>query len=308
MTDVLDGLRVNTRRIAGSRLLDLFLERSIESVVDPFMGLPTHLNYLKRHGIKVDGGDLLHWFVRAGEGLVVNDFTILREDEVAAIVEMLPGRVYPLDMFRAWDGVFFSSEQCQYLGIWHTNIHSLRSDGQTGLAIAGLWHVLCYWLQKAQHPDEMPDIPPSELAWEYLRRTELLVCANNARNTVRRADFTATLQASKAQCVYIAPPGRHSATAIDARIWMWEAWWQGDPYLNVEHYFRDTVFGRRSDDGAGYDDAIGTVLQAAAHVPFLVLQTRPRDTARFERIVKGFRKHVEIVSPNPDETYLIAKA
>ncbi len=45
-------LREQTRRVAGSRLLDLFVERSIESVVDPFMGLPTHLNYLKRHGIK----------------------------------------------------------------------------------------------------------------------------------------------------------------------------------------------------------------------------------------------------------------
>ena len=33
------------------------------------------------------GGDLLEWFVRAGEGLVVNDFTILRDSEVAAVVD-----------------------------------------------------------------------------------------------------------------------------------------------------------------------------------------------------------------------------
>lgn len=301
-------LREQTRRVAGSRLLDLVVERSIGSVVDPFMGLPTHLNYLKRHGIKVEGGDLVEWFVRAGEGLIVNDFTILREDEVAAIVEGTPGCVYPVDMFRAWDGVFFSHEQCQYLGIWHANIRSLRSDGQTGLAIAGLWHVLCYWLHKAQHPDEMPDIPPSELAWRYIRETERLVCSNNARNTVRRADFAATLQASSAQCVYFAPPGRNSAAEVDMRIWMWEAWWQGDPYLSVERYFRDTVFGRRTHDHASYDDAIAAVLSAADRFPYVIIQTRPRDAARFERIMRTFRAQLETVSPSPDETYIIGRA
>jgi hypothetical protein len=300
-------LKETTRRIAGSRLFDLFTERSIESVVDPFMGLPTHLNYLKRHGIKVDGGDLLEWFVRAGDGLVVNDFTVLREDEVAAIVEGAPGCVYPIDMFRAWDGLFFSHEQCQYLGIWHANIRNLRSDGQTGLAIAGLWHVLCYWLQKAQYPDDMPDIPPSELAWRYIRETGRLVCGNNARNTVRRADFATTLARSNAQCVYVAPPGRYGVAQVDARVWMWEAWWQGDPYLSVERYFRDTVFGPRSADRAGYDDAIGAVLAAAEPFPYVVLQTRPRDTRRFERIVGAFRKHIEVVSPSADETYIIAR-
>ncbi len=300
-------LRTRTRRIAGSRLLDLFSERGIPSVVDPFMGLPTHLNYLKRHGIVVHGGDLLDWFVRAGEGLVVNDFTILREDEVAEIVERTPGRVYPATMFRAWDGVFFSEEQCHYLAVWHTNVHNLRSDGQTGLAIVGLWHVLCYWLQKAQHPDEMPDIPPSELAWRYMRETERLVCGNNARNTVRRADFAQTLDASDAQCMYLAPPGRNSAAEVDARIWMWEAWWQGDPYLNVEHYFRDTVFGRRTNDDAGYDKAVAAVLRAADKFPFVVIQTRPHDAARFERIVKTVRTDVEIVAPSVDETYIIAR-
>jgi hypothetical protein len=107
--------------------------------------------------------------------------------------------------------------------------------------------------------------------------------------------------------MYLAPPARHSGTGIDARVWMWEAWWQGDPYLNVEHYYRDTVFGRRANDNASYDDAIGAVLHAAEKFPFVILQTRPRDTARFERIIKGFRKQIEIVSPNPDETYLVAR-
>ena len=303
----MNELRVQTRRIAGSRLLDLLRARSIASVVDPFMGLPTHLNYLKRHGIKVDGGDLLDWFVRAGDGLVVNDFTILREDEVAAIVERTPGRVYPVNMFRAWEGVFFSDEQCQYLAVWHTNIRNLRSDGQRGLAIAGLWHVLCFWLQKVQYPDEMPDIPPSELAWRYIRETAALVCGNNARNTVRRADFATTLAASTAQCMYLAPPGRNSASEVDPRIWMWEAWWHGNPYLNVEHYFRDTVFGRRTNDSASYDDAVGEVLRAAEPFPFIVLQTRPRDAERFTRILKGFRSQCETISPSPNETFIIAK-
>jgi hypothetical protein len=182
-------LPARTRRVSGTRLHDLCRERDIGSLVDPFMGLPTHLNVLKRHGIAVHGGDLLEWFVRAGEGLVVNDFTILRENEVAEVVEMLPGRIYPTDLFRAWEGVFFSEEQCRYLGVWHANVHALRSDGQTGLAVLGLWHVLCHWLLKARHPDEMVDVAPSELAWTYIRETERWVTDNGKRNTVpqRRA-------------------------------------------------------------------------------------------------------------------------
>ena len=298
-------LREYTRRVAGSRLFDLCTARSIGSIVDPFMGLPSHLNYLKRRGIRVHGGDLMDWFVRAGEGLIVNDFTVLRDDEVAAIVERTPGRVYPAAMFRAWDGVFFSEEQCQYLAIWHTNVHSLRSDGQTGLAIAGLWHVLCYWLQKAHHPDEMPDIPPSELAWHYMRETQRLVCSNNVRNTVRRADFAITIDAARADCLYFAPPGRNSAAEVDPRIWMWEAWWQGNPYLSIEHYFRDTVFGRRTNDTAGYERAVGSVFEAAQAYPFIIMQTQPRDAARFERLMRDAKRNVERVTPNADELYLI---
>ncbi|GAC1419909.1 MAG: hypothetical protein NVSMB5_12090 [Candidatus Velthaea sp.] len=301
-------LRERTRRVSGSRLLDLFTARDIGSVVDPFMGMPSHLNYLKRHGIRVHGGDVVDWFVRAGEGLIVNDFTILRDSEVAEIVEMLPGRIYPVDLFKAWDGVFFSQEQCEYLGVWHANVHNLRSDGQTGLAIAGLWHVLCYWLQKAHHPDEMADVPPSELAWQYIRQTERWVCTNNERNTVRRADFNTTLAATSADCVYIAPPGRNAAKKADARVWMWEAWWQGDPYMNIEHYYRDTIFGQRTSDDASYDRAIASVLVAAEAAPYVIIQTTAAETARFERIVQPLRSNIEIVSPHPDETYVIARA
>ena len=197
-------LPARTRRVSGTRLLDLCRERDVTSLVDPFMGLPTHLNVLKRHGIAVHGGDLLEWFVRAGEGLVVNDFTILRENEVAEVVEMLPGRIYPTDLFRAWEGVFFSEEQCRYLGVWHANVHALRSDGQTGLAVLGLWHVLCHWLLKARHPDEMVDVAPSELAWLYIRETERWVADNGKRNTVRRGDFATTLKNARADAVYLA--------------------------------------------------------------------------------------------------------
>ena len=300
-------LRERTRRISGSRLHDLFGARGIRSVVDPFMGMPTHLNYLKRHGIQVHGGDVVDWFVRAGEGLIANDFTMLRDSEVAEIVEMLPGRIYPIDMFKGWDGVFFSEEQCIYLGVWHSNVHNLRSDGQTGLAIVGLWHVLNYWLQKAHHPDEMADVPPSELAWQYIRETEKWVCTNNAHNTVRRADFHATLGALNADCVYLSPPGRNSAKKADARVWMWEAWWQGDPYLNIEHYYRDTIFGQRTSDDASYDRAIGAVLTAAESYPYVIVQTAAAEAARFAHIVAPFRSKVEIISPHPDETYIIAR-
>lgn len=300
-------LPARTRRVSGTRLLDLCAERGLRSLVDPFMGLPMHLNALKRHGIAVHGGDLLEWFVRAGEGLVVNDFTVLRDSEVAELVEMLPGRIYPTDLFRAWEGVFFSEEQCRYLGVWHANVHGLRSDGQTGLAVVGLWHVLCHWLLKASHPDEMVDVAPSELAWNYIRETERWVVDNGRRNTVRRGDFASTLSAVRADAVYFAPPGRGGGKRIDPRIWMWEAWWQGDPYLNVERLYRDTVFGARIADDAGYDRAIGQVLAAASAAPYAIVQAAPNDAERFERLVAAHRPHVELVSPNDDEVYVIGR-
>jgi hypothetical protein len=107
--------------------------------------------------------------------------------------------------------------------------------------------------------------------------------------------------------MYLAPPGRSSASAVDARIWMWEAWWHGDPYLNIEHYFRDSVFGRRTNDNASYDAAVAAVLKAAEDFPYIVIQTRLRDLERFGRLVRGFRSDIEIVAPSADETYIIAK-
>ncbi|HEY0613202.1 MAG TPA: hypothetical protein VGC96_01120 [Candidatus Elarobacter sp.] len=300
-------LPARTRRVSGTRLLDLCRERGITSVVDPMMGVPMHLNVLKRHGIAVHGGDLLEWFVRAGEGLVVNDFTILRDNEVAELVEMLPGRIYPTDLFRAWEGVFFSEDQARYLGVWHANVHALRSDGQTGLAVLGLWHVLCHWLLKARYPDEMLDVPPSELAWHYIRETQRWVVENRRRNTIRRADVATTLGAVRADAVYLAPPGRLGAKRIDARVWMWEAWWQGDPYLNVERLFRDTVFGGRTADDGSYDRAITEVLAAAGDAPYVIVQSTAREAPRFERLLHTQRAHVETVAPAEDEIYIIGK-
>lgn len=297
----------NTRRISGTRLLDLCEARGISSIVDPFMGLPMHLNVLKRHGVAVHGGDLLEWFVRAGEGLVVNDFTILRDSEVAAVVEMLPGRIYPTDLFRAWEGVFFSEDQCRYLGVWHANVHALRSDGQTGIAVVGLWHVLCHWLLKAHHPDEMIDIPPSELAWHHIHEAQRWVAENGKRNTVRLGDFTATLGAAKADAVYLALPGRSAAKRVDARIWMWEAWWQGDPYLNVERLYRETVFGSATNDDASYDRAATAVLAAAESAPYIIIQSNPRDADRFERLMRERRSDTELANPDVDEIYIIGK-
>ena len=300
-------LPVRTRRVSGTRLLDLCRERGIASLVDPFMGLPTHLNVLKRHGIAVHGGDLLEWFVRAGEGLVVNDFTILRDAEVAEVVEMLPGRIYPTDLFRAWEGVFFSEDQCSYLGVWHANVHALRSDGQTGLAVMGLWPVLCHWLLKARHPDEMVDIPPSELAWHHIRETQRWVVENGKRNTVRRGDFAATLGGVRTDAVYLNAPGRTGAKRIDARVWMWEAWWQGDPYLNVDRLYKDTVFGARTNDDASYDRAVGDVLQAAATTPHVIIQSAAKEADRFERLLRTHRPNIEIVSADTEEIYIIGK-
>jgi hypothetical protein len=298
-------LSERTRRISASRIEELLRKYDCSSVVDPFMGMPTHLGYLKRQGFAVHGGDLLEWFVRAGEGIVVNDFTILRDSEVAEIVEMLPGRIYSVDLFKAWEGVFFSEEQCIYLGVWHDNVRSLRSDGQTGLAILGLWNVLCYWLQKAHYPDDMHDVPPSELAWHYIRKTEQWVASNLRRNTVRQADVLSTIGAQEADALFISPPARNSFRSADARIWMWEAWWQGNPYYNIEHTYRDSLFGRRSADADGYARAVASVLSSAADYRVVILQTTEQRLHEFEPHMRNARHSVEIVAPHPHEVYLI---
>ena len=67
-----------TRRISGTRLLDLCQARGITSLVDPFMGLPMHLNVLKRHGITAHGGDLLRR-PRSGRGPSLRGGIVPRE-------------------------------------------------------------------------------------------------------------------------------------------------------------------------------------------------------------------------------------
>jgi hypothetical protein len=88
---------------------------------------------------------------------------------------------------------------------------------------------------------------------------------------------------------------------------MWEAWWHGDPYLNIRQYFRDTVFGRRTNDNASYDQAVSAVLEASREYPFLIIQTRARDAMRFERLAGRLRAKVETVALNDDENYIIAR-
>ena len=295
-----------TRRISPSRLHEILQRYDCHSLVDPFMGLPTHLNYLKRHGLSVHGGDLLEWFVRVGEGIVVNDQTILRDSEVAEIVEMLPGRIYSLDMFKAWEGVFFTEEQCVYLGVWHDNVRNLRSDGQTGLAILGLWRAFCYWLQKTQNPDDMQDIQPSELAWTYIRDTECMVGTNLRRNTVRQGDVLATLAAQSADALFLAPPARNSFRSSDARIWMWEAWWQGNPYFTIEHAYRDSLLGARASETPAYSRALSTILSQADAYRTIIVQTTEQRLGDIEPLVRNARRAVEIVAPHPYEVYVIA--
>ncbi|HEY8298100.1 MAG TPA: hypothetical protein VIG32_08780 [Candidatus Baltobacteraceae bacterium] len=298
-------LHERTRRITASRLHELLERFDCRSLVDPFMGVPTHLNYLKRHDVAVHGGDLVEWFVRAGEGLIANDFTILRDSEVAEIVEMLPGRIYSVDMFKAWEGVFFTEEQCIYLGVWQDNVRNLRSDGQTGLAILGLWFVLCYWLQKAQYPDDMADVPPSELAWSYIRQTEKWVTSNRQRNTVRQADVLSTIAAQRADALFLSPPARNAFRSADARIWMWEAWWQGNPYFNIEHTYRDSLFGRSSADEAAYARALTSVLASANDYRVVIIQTNEKRLAEMEPQLRTAGRKIEIVAPDPQEMYAI---
>lgn len=295
------------RRISPSRLLEFLRENEARSLVDPFMGIPMHLNVLKNHGIVVHGGDLIEWFVRAGEGLVANDSTILRDYEVAEIVELLPGRIYPTETFKAWEGEFFTEQQCRYLAVWHANVHSLRSDGQVGLAILGLWHVLCYWLQKTQNPDAMPDIEPSELAWDYVRMTERWVCENRQRNTVRHADWRTTLASARADAVFIHLPARDSHRVTDNRFWMWEAWWKGDPSFDLRRNYAQSTFCRPSPDDAGYASRLREVLAASEGYPLAIIQLEPANLELFASIAREVRTDVRILEPRDDEIYIIAR-
>lgn len=284
------ALPERTRNISSSRLHEILAERGVRSVVDPFMGVPVHLSYLKRHGIAVHGGDLLEWFARVGEGIVVNDSVYLRDDDIGEIVEMLPGRIYPLDRFKAWEGAFFSEEQCAYLSVWLDNVRNLRSDGQTGLAILGLWNVFCYWLHKAQEPDDMPDVQPSELAWSYIRQTERYVGANRKFNSVSLGDVLETIAKRDADAVFLAPPVR-GAYRADPRIWMWEAWWRGDPQFTIDR---------------AYTRPLESVVAAAEKYPLLVLQTTPDRISEIEPLLRAARGNVTLYQPSAWETYLIA--
>src|SRR5579875_29232 len=152
----------------------------------------------------------------------------------------------------------------------------------------------------------MLDVPPSELAWHYIREVQRWVVDNGHRNTVRRGDVGATLRSMRADAVFIAPPGRGSAKRIDPRIWMWEAWWTGDPYLNVERMYRETVFGARANDDASYERALGEVLDLAADAPFVIVQTNARGAERLERLLRDRRRTVALDAPADDERYLIA--
>lgn len=290
---------------APSRIEEMLRQYQCRSLVDPLMGVPTHLHYLKRHGFEVHGGDMVDWLVRAGQGIVLNDLTILRDSDIAEIVEAVPGHVYATERFKAWEGVFFTEEQCAYLATWHDNVHNLRSDGQTGLAVLGLWHVLCYWLQKAQYPDDMPDIPANELAWTYLSKMPAWVAPNGRQNTVRASDVLEIIAAHEADALFIVLPAMQPLQGADARLWMWEAWWQGDPYHTLAQTYRDSLFGRVQDE-AEYEAGIARLLSGAADYRLVIFQARTEQLPRLERIIRNARRSVRTITPNASETYLLA--
>jgi hypothetical protein len=86
---------------------------------------------------------------------------------------------------------------------------------------------------------------------------------------------------------------------------MWEAWWQGNPYYNIEHVYRDSLFGQRSADEQGYARAIASVLSNAAEYRVVVLQTTEQRLRDFEPHMRNARRNVEIVAPHSSEVYLI---
>jgi hypothetical protein len=151
----------------------------------------------------------------------------------------------------------------------------------------------------------MQDIPPSELAWNYIRKTDQWVAPNLRHNTARRADVLSTIAAQAADALFIAPPARNSFRSADARIWMWEAWWHGDPYYNVERVYRDSLFGERSADEEGYARAIASVLSNAQDYPVVILQTTEQRLGEVEAHMRNARPHVEIRALHTNEIYLI---
>ena len=86
---------------------------------------------------------------------------------------------------------------------------------------------------------------------------------------------------------------------------MWEAWWQGNPYYNIEHAYRDSLFGARSADEQGYARAVASIFSSAADYRVVVVQTTEQRLHEFEPHMRNARPHVEIVAPHSNEIYLI---
>lgn len=297
-------LRDGSLRRSASHLHEICVGQGVKTIVDPFMGLPTHLNYLKRHGIAVHGGDPVEWFVRVGEGIVVNDSVILRDFEIGEIVEAAPGRIYAPDLFVAWEGVFFTEEQCRYLSAWHENVKALRSDGQTGLAILGLWWTFAYWLQKTVYPDDLLDVPPSELAYAYIRKTERWVGDNARHNTVRLGTPAQTMARVSGDAVILTPPLMEEDDRSDARTWMWEAWWMGNPYQNVEPHAAPDA---HAPDRAAWQQSFAEQLEAARKFPLAIVPTTEGERAHVEALLGDFRSQVLERRFSPEEIYLLAR-
>ena len=296
-------LRDGRRRRSASHLYEICRAHGVRSIVDPFMGLPTHLNYLKRKGIAVHGADPIEWFVRVGEGIIVNDSVILRDFEIGEIVEVAPGRIYPPDRFRAWEGVFFTEEQCHYLSAWHENVKSLRSDGQTGLAILGLWWAFAYWLQKMVYPDDLLDVAPSELAYAYIRKTERWVGDNARHNSVFHGSPAEAMERIAADAVILTPPEMEEDDRSDARTWMWEAWWKGNPYQNVEPHVAPDA---HAADREGWRAALREQCEIARKYPLAIVPTTAGERDHVEALLREFRHEISERRLSAEEIYLIA--
>ncbi|TAM57922.1 hypothetical protein EPN52_11965 [bacterium] len=296
-------LREGKRRKSASHLYEICRAHDVRSVLDPFMGLPVHLNYLKRKGIAVHGADPLEWFVRVGEGIVVNDSVILRDFEIGEIVEVTPGRIYPPDRFRAWEGVFFTDEQCRYLSAWHENVKGLRSDGQTGLAILGLWWAFAYWLQKMVCPDDLLDVAPSELAYAYIRKTERWVGDNARHNTIFHGAPLEAMQRVAADAVILTAPELEADDRSDARTWMWEAWWKGNPYQNVAPHIAPAA---HAADRADWRAAFAEQLETARKYPLAIVPTSAGEREHVETLLREYRSSIRTREFSPEEIYVIA--
>ena len=153
----------------------------------------------------------------------------------------------------------------------------------------------------------MQDTPPSELAWSYIRQTEQWVTSNMRRNTVRQGDVLATMGARSADALFLAPPPRNSFRSADARIWMWEAWWQGNPYFTIEHAYRDSLLGARAADAAGVCTRDREHhLASADQYPVVIVQTTEQRIGDLEPLVRNARPNVNTIAPHPYEIYFVA--